>query len=60
MARKAYDVVLNGIPTRVFLSDDEAKRRGLLAEPKQEEAPKTVRKARKAANKQATPEDKGA
>ena len=61
MGRKAYDVVLNGIPTRVLLSDDEAKRRGLFAEPKQDEEPKkAVRKSRKPANKQADPEDKGA
>lgn len=55
MGLKKYDVEVNGYPTTLLLSDEDAKAEGLLAEekpaPAKKAAPKPANKARTAANK---------
>ena len=52
---KRYDTEINGVPTTLLLSDEDAKARGLLAEAKKAAPAKKARavpnKARTAANK---------
>lgn len=54
MALKHYDVEINGYPTTLQLSDEDAKAMGL----KSSDESKPSAKAKQPANKQATPEDK--
>lgn len=51
MALKPYDVVVYGHQTTLLLSDEDAKREGLLKEPEAKKAPARPNKARTAANK---------
>jgi len=52
MALKPYKVTVGGHETTLLLSDEDAKRQGLLKPPPAEkQAPKPANKARKASNK---------
>lgn len=57
MGLKKYDVTINGYDTTLMLSDEDAKREGLLKPEQQtaeaKKAPARANKARKAPNKKA-------
>lgn len=52
MGLKEYKVTIRGTETTLKLSDEDARREGLLkSEPEQKAAPKPANKARSASNK---------
>lgn len=58
-ALNEYNVVINGWPTTVQLSDDDARARGLLTD-EQPKVRSAAAKSRRPANKARTVADKGA